>query len=76
MPAMRFNPKDTVTLTLRVPDISAASSRSNILYCPTQSADACIDEAALDPSLATHVDRRASTLFRRIKHFSGYFIEM
>ena len=76
MPAMRFNPKDTVTLTLRVPDISAASSTSSILYCPTQSADACIDEAALDPSLATHVDRRASTLFRRIKHFSGYFIEM
>lgn len=74
MPEMRFSPTQVVTLTLRVPTLKHAE-KWRILYCPTQSMAHCVDEAIRDPSLATHVDYRASTLFRRIKHFSGYFVE-
>ena len=33
-----------------------------------------IDEAATDPTLRAYVDRRDNTVYRRIKHFSGYMI--
>jgi hypothetical protein len=75
MPAMRFNPKLVVTLTLSVADLPATASAPRILYCPSASMAACIDEAELDPTLATQVDTAAKTVFRRIKHFSGYFVE-
>jgi hypothetical protein len=75
MPAMRFNPKLVVTLTLSVADLPAPGSSPRFLYCPTASMAACIDEAELDPTLATQVDTAAKTVFRRIKHFSGYFVE-
>lgn len=74
-PEMRFSPKRTVTLKLFVPNLTRESSAWNILFCATQSMDQCVDEAELDPSLRTHADFGASTLFRRIKHFSGYFVE-
>jgi hypothetical protein len=75
MPAMRFNPKLVVTLTLSVADLPAPGSSPRFLYCPTASMSSCIDEAELDPTLATQVDTAAKTVFRRIKHFSGYFVE-
>ena len=75
MPEMRFNPKLVVTLSLTVPDIAVAGSSPRILYCATPSVAACVDEALLDPTLATHVDAATNTVFRRIKHFSGYFVE-
>jgi hypothetical protein len=74
LPQLRFNPDRIVTLTLSVPDISLVAPTPSILYCPTLSAEGCIDEAQRDSSLATHVDERTSTVFRRIKHFSGYFL--
>ena len=75
MPQLRFSPRRAVTLTLYVPNLSHESSAWNILYCATQTTEFCIDETELDPSLATHADYRSSTLFRRIKHFSGYYVE-
>ena len=74
-PAMRFSPTRTVTLSLYVPTLTPDPSAWRILYCATQSMDHCIDEAELDPTLATHLDYGSRTLFRRIKHFSGYYVE-
>ena len=74
-PAMRFSPQRTVTLSLYVPTLTADPSAWRILYCATQSTDDCIDEAEFDPTLATHLDYGNRTLFRRIKHFSGYYVE-
>jgi hypothetical protein len=75
MPEMRFSPKRTVTLSLYVPTLTPGESIGRILYCATQTMELCVDEAELDPDLATHADYRTNTLFRRIKHFSGYFVE-
>lgn len=33
-----------------------------------------IDEAATDPTLRAYVDRRDQTVYRRVKHFSGYLV--
>ena len=74
-PAMRFSPRRTVTLSLYVPTLTPDPSAWRILYCATQSLDECVDEAELDPTLATHLDYGSRTLFRRIKHFSGYYVE-
>lgn len=75
MPELRFSPKKSVTLTLYVPTLTSAWSDRSILYCATQSLAACVDESLLDPTLRTHADYESGTLFRRIKHFSGYFVE-
>jgi hypothetical protein len=75
MPELRFNPKLTVTLTLAVPALTPESSAWTILYCASHAIGRCVDESQADPSLATHVDYEAGTLFRRIKHFSGYYID-
>lgn len=74
-PELRFSPRRTVTLRLYVPNLARGSFTGRILYCPTETMDRCVDEAVIDPSLETHVNHRESTLFRRIKHFSGYFVE-
>ena len=74
-PAMRFSARRTVILSLYVPTLTPDPSAWRILYCATPSMDACIDEAELDPTLATHLDYGSRTLFRRIKHFSGYYVE-
>lgn len=74
LPEMRFNPKRVVTLSLFVADAPTPASSPRILYCPSASTP-CIDEALLDPTLATQVDAAGNTVFRRIKHFSGYFVE-
>ena len=75
LPEMRFDPKRVVTLSLFVADAPTPASSPRILYCPTTSTADCIDEVLLDPTLATQVDAASSTVFRRIKHFSGYFVE-
>jgi len=74
-PQMRFDPTSTVTLTLYVPSLTPATATRNILYCATKSLSGCVDESLLDPNLRTDADYGAHTLFRRIKHFSGYFVE-
>ncbi len=75
MPEMRFSPARMVTLTLYVPGLSPASAPWNILYCATETTEVCLDEGALDPTMRTQANFGTSTLFRRIKHFSGYFVE-
>ena len=75
MPEMRFNPKRVVTLTLSLADAPMPASSPRILYCATLSTTACVDEAELDPTLVTQMDAATRTVFRRIKHFSGYFVE-
>jgi hypothetical protein len=74
MPEMRFNPKRVVTLSLFVGDAPMPAS-PRMLYCATFAMTECIDEAQLDATLATQVDAASSTIFRRIKHFSGYFVQ-
>jgi hypothetical protein len=74
-PELRFSPRRAVVLNLYVPDVSPRAITGRIIYCPTDTMIGCVDEAAIDHSLETHIDYRASTLFRRIKHFSGYFVE-
>lgn len=70
-PAMRFNPTKTVQLFMYVPKVTTADLKRWVMnYCPDLGA--CFDESLSDASLATNIDRNASVLFRRIKHFSGY----
>lgn len=75
-PAARFDPRKRVVLSLFFEDVSRARDTWRILYCPTATTEQCVDESLLDPSLRTHVDVKASMLFRRIRHFSGYFVEV
>ncbi|HET7190024.1 MAG TPA: hypothetical protein VFI52_17855 [Gemmatimonadaceae bacterium] len=74
-PQLRFSPRESVMLQLHVPNLTPASPIGNILYCATATTVACVDEAAVDPELRTFADYITHTLFRRIKHFSGYFVE-
>jgi hypothetical protein len=73
-PELRFSPDKTVTLALYVRSFSATATNWTILYCATPLLAACVDESRADPSLTTNVDYPSHTLFRRIKHFSGYFV--
>lgn len=75
MPEMRFSPKRVVTLVQSMADAPMPASSPRLLYCATVLQTACVDEAALDPTLVTEVDVASRTVFRRIKHFSGYFVE-
>lgn len=74
-PQLRFSPRESVWLMLRVPTLTPGSPIGNILYCATATTVTCVDEAAVDPELRTFPDYINHTLFRRIKHFSGYFVE-
>lgn len=76
-PAVRFvpttNPKRYVTLTMRtyrLPD-SATDDELQILWSPAVGV-AGVDESLDDPSMRTMINRRAGTMSRRVKHFSGY----
>jgi hypothetical protein len=74
-PALRFNPEEAAYLTFSVKGKQAKeAAEMRILYCPTNSARDCVDEALTDPSLETVLDRPAKMVFRRIKHFSGYLV--
>lgn len=75
LPEMRFSPKRVVTLTLSVADAPMPASSPRFLYCATISTVLCVDEAQLDSTLVTYVDDANRTVFRRIKHFSGYFVQ-
>ena len=69
-PDVRFGPGKTVTLRMRDAE-AAAVLGSAIAWCPTGSS-VCVDEAKSDPTLITR--RENGTVFRRLKHFSGYHI--
>jgi len=72
-PAMRFSPDRSVELFLQVDNAATLSSMSQMLYCGPFSAY-CLDESRNDASLLTTVDVVNNTVFRRIKHFSGYTV--
>jgi hypothetical protein len=76
-PDLRFSPTKEVVLSLSVKDAAAQSITNwRIFYCPTPGTTVgCMDESLLDPSLVTHVDVRRGIVFRRIKHFTGYFVQ-
>ena len=69
-PDVRFVPGKTVTLRMKDAE-AAATLNSAIAWCPTDGTG-CIDEAKADPTLVTQ--RGNGTVFRRLKHFSGYHI--
>ncbi len=75
LPEIRFSPTSVVTLTLHVQGPTFDVTQPRILYCPSASSIVCIDESLLDPTLATFVDAQSHTVFRRIKHFSGYYLD-
>lgn len=70
-PALRFVPTvvKTVTVYLRDP---ALSGGTKILFCETRTK--CVDEAVLDPTLATKLDAANGFAYRTIRHFSGYTV--
>ncbi len=72
-PAMRFNPTKNVQLFMYAPNVSATDAKNWwMFYC--NDAGSCIDESKSDASLSTYIDYSKSTLFRRVKHFSGYVV--
>lgn len=74
-PAMRFSPKQAVTLMMYVPNLTPELPVGSILYCATATTLICVDEALADPVLQTFRDYSTSSVYRRIKHFTGYFVE-
>ena len=72
-PAMRFNPTKNVQLFMYAPKVNKKDAKDwRMFYCPDKGK--CIDESLTDDSLETSIDRSASVLFRRVKHFSGYTV--
>ncbi len=74
-PALRFNPATAAYLTFTVKGKSAkVAAEVRVLYCPNSTSKDCFDEALVDPSLQTVLDRPNKMVYRRIKHFSGYLV--
>ena len=71
-PALRFAPGKKVMLYMTLDKRANKAEWANIFYCPTDGKLKCVDESKTDRSLETTV--RGETVFRRIKHFSGYII--
>ena len=72
-PDLRFQPTASAPsrVVLQLKDRNASLDPSMaMLYCPT--VGECYDEAAADPSLATHRDSKGAWIYRYVKHFSGY----
>lgn len=71
-PNLRFVPSEPVELHLSDADAADPmyAGLLTIEYCLTPTR--CEDESLTDPSLATHVSPETGTVWRRIKHFSGY----
>lgn len=79
---LRFAPTSDrtrqVVLTSDVPNVmdsSLPASAYTILWMPTGTQQ-LVDEGATDPTLATVVDRVEGRLTRRLKHFSGYYVNL
>jgi hypothetical protein len=70
-PAMRFSPDKNVQLFMYAPSPSLSDSWK-LAYC--NDLNVCVDESKTDPDLQSFVDHTASVVFRRVKHFSGYFL--
>ena len=70
-PAMRFSPDKNVQLFMYSPN-AALSDSWKLGYC--NDANVCVDESKTDSELQSYIDHDASVVFRRIKHFSGYWV--
>lgn len=77
-PDLRFVPssdsKDWVMLYMKDPlaaDPAQAASLRMLWVAPDGS---LVDETASDPTLATQVQGSSSLVYRRVKHFSGFFV--
>lgn len=74
-PALRFNPHESVYLTLAVKGKQAQQAAAmGILYCQNSATKSCVDESLTDPTLETVLNRPDHLVYRRIKHFSGYLV--
>jgi len=70
-PSLRFVPTSEVYLFLRDGERDGRNMIA-MSYCMTTTY--CVDESLADSSLATQRVGRTRTLFRRLKHFSGYIL--
>jgi len=73
-PSVRFAPNKEVDLYLR-DGVRTTAQVLAIYWCPSVGV-ACIDESTSDSSLVTQRVGRSSILVRRIKHFSGYSVNV
>lgn len=72
-PALRFSPSKEVMLFLRN-GRSTHASQLSINYC--NNLGVCVDESLSDASLKPFRVGRTSMIGRRVKHFSGYTIQL
>ncbi|HVE79255.1 MAG TPA: hypothetical protein VNA89_10360 [Gemmatimonadaceae bacterium] len=80
-PNLRFAPTEDsnnyvwILMKVAAAQNTADPSRFPILYAPHLGAEG-IDEAASDPTQVTYVHVPSGVVFRRIKHFSGYAVDV
>lgn len=79
---LRFAPtSDASRQVMLMADVPALKSASvhpaafTVLWVPTGE-QRFVDESVTDPSLATVVDTENGRLLRRLKHFSGYYVNL
>jgi len=73
-PAMRFAPDKSVNLYIYVPvGMDDFQKNWKMKYCNDEMF--CADESLTDSDLGSFVDRDNTLVFRRIKHFSGYWVQ-
>lgn len=73
-PDLRFVPSQTVLLKLSssATSTTSTSSGSPVIQWCTSYMTGCVNEASWDSSLGTSFDPFAKTVWRRVKHLSGY----
>ena len=85
-PALRFSPDAQVTLSTSLYSgvLTSASDyfashpsalRFFGMYYEPNLGSTLVTDAALDPSLVTHVNLNTGIVWRRVKHFSGYTVD-
>jgi hypothetical protein len=72
-PALRFRPDAQVTLYLKDKDRAGDIAGLTILW--VDPAGNLVDESLDDPSVSTYIGPNGS-LYRRVKHFSGYLVSL
>ena len=72
-PTSSTNESDWVMLYMKDKDAADAQlgAELKIYWVPT-SGDVAVDESVIDPSVATHLQPSSWSIYRRLKHFSGY----
>lgn len=73
-PDVRFVPGREVVLTMDAKLLAGSSTVPTIFWSPDGTT--LVDEAVSDASLATFLDSTTGTLTRRLKHFSGYTVDV